>query len=66
MSDAPRLPKLVSGFGFEGPWNGARRPLDPAAPKSPRRRLPALSPEEFEASSPEEKIALANGGCRDQ
>jgi hypothetical protein len=49
-------------FGLAGPWDGRRRPLDPAAPKL-RQRPPygGLSEAEFERLSPEEKIALANG-----
>lgn len=51
-------------FGLAGPWDGRRRPLDPAAPKRRERRPPygGVDPETWERLTPEQKLTLANGG----
>lgn len=56
-------PKLESQFGLAGAWDGKRRPLEPSARQS-RQHQPygGLSQDEWQALSPEQKLALAHGG----
>ena len=50
--------------GMLGPWDGRKRPALPASVRQSRQHQPygGLSQEEWQALSPEQKLALAHGG----